>query len=127
MSELTLDYRTVPMVPRRSRSPETNRVAPSVADSLACAMLSEAPLADLDWQTCERPRLERTGRLSALRLSWSSAVEHWRSVRRLRSSIAHLDDRLLADVGFSQRDLGFAERFVRATVAGGSMWTRTDV
>jgi uncharacterized protein YjiS (DUF1127 family) len=87
MSEFTLDYGTVPMVPRP---------------------------------------IVKAGRSSALRFSWSSAAEHWLSVRTLRSSIAHLDDRLLADAGFSQRDLGFAERFVRGAVAGGSIWARTD-
>ena len=34
--------------------------------------------------------------------------------RRLARSIAHLDDRLLADVGLSSQDLGFAERAARS-------------
>ena len=38
--------------------------------------------------------------------------------RRLRRSIAHLDDRLLADIGLSAQDLGFAERFARSRVTG---------
>jgi len=35
---------------------------------------------------------------------------------RLRRSIAHLDDRLLADIGLSRQDLGFAERLARSRV-----------
>ena len=34
--------------------------------------------------------------------------------RRLHRSIAHLDDRLLADIGLSPEDLGFAERLARS-------------
>jgi hypothetical protein len=33
--------------------------------------------------------------------------------RRLARSIAHLDDRLLADIGLNSEDLGFSERFAR--------------
>ena len=34
--------------------------------------------------------------------------------RRLARSIAHLDDRLLADIGLSAENLGYAERVVRS-------------
>ena len=37
--------------------------------------------------------------------------------RRLRRSIAHLDDRLLADIGLSSEDLGSAGRFARSGTA----------
>jgi uncharacterized protein YjiS (DUF1127 family) len=47
------------------------------------------------------------------KMTTPSVVKRWWSRRRLRSSIAHLDDRLLADVGFSRRDLGFSERLMR--------------
>jgi uncharacterized protein YjiS (DUF1127 family) len=41
--------------------------------------------------------------------------------RRLGRSIAHLDDRLLADIGLSSQDLGSAERFARRGTARNSI------
>jgi uncharacterized protein YjiS (DUF1127 family) len=37
--------------------------------------------------------------------------------RRLQRSIAHLDERLLADIGLDAEDLGFAERLARRRAA----------
>ncbi len=51
-----------------------------------------------------------------------AVVERWWSAQRLRSNIAHLDDRMLADVGFSPRDLGFSERLTRRYIPEGTAW-----
>jgi hypothetical protein len=40
---------------------------------------------------------------------------------RLARSIAHLEDRLLADIGLSSQHLGFAERLARGKAARGNM------
>jgi uncharacterized protein YjiS (DUF1127 family) len=50
---------------------------------------------------------------TALRSLW----RRWLARRRLRQSIAHLDDRLLADVGLGPEDLGNVERFTRRRAA----------
>jgi uncharacterized protein YjiS (DUF1127 family) len=52
-------------------------------------------------------------RMARLRFAWERQV----SSRRLARSIAHLDDRLLADIGLSAKDLGFAERVARGRAA----------
>ena len=46
----------------------------------------------------------------------------WLGRRGLSASIAHLDDRLLADAGLSASDLGLGERLIRRFVAGGDVW-----
>ena len=52
-------------------------------------------------------------RWTQLRRAWTrSLADH-----RLRRSIAHLDDRLLTDIGLGPQDLGFAERFARRHAA----------
>jgi uncharacterized protein YjiS (DUF1127 family) len=48
-------------------------------------------------------------RWTELRSAWTRSLAR----RRLGQSIAHLDDRLLADIGLGPQDLGFAERFAR--------------
>ena len=50
-------------------------------------------------------------------------LRHWRARYRLRRSIAHLDERLLADVGLHPRDLGFGQRLMRRYGAGGDIWS----
>ena len=57
-----------------------------------------------------------SSRLIELQSAWTRRVGR----HRLARSIAHLDDRLLADIGLSAQDLGFAERVARsrATRAG---------
>ena len=52
-------------------------------------------------------------RLSGLRSAWMRRVGR----RRLARSIAHLDDRLLADIGLSAECLGFFERVARSRAA----------
>jgi uncharacterized protein YjiS (DUF1127 family) len=62
----------------------------------------------------------------AIAAGWAqlrSLLTRWSARRRLRRSVAHLNDRLLADVGLSPRDLGFCEILIRRYVAGGD--TRT--
>ena len=49
----------------------------------------------------------------ALRSAWM----HWLARHRLSRSIAHLDDRLLADIGLGPEDLGVAERYTRHRAA----------
>jgi len=58
-------------------------------------------------------------RLSGLRSAWMRRVGR----RRLARSIAHLDDRLLADIGLSAEHLGIFERVARSRAArDGRYW-----
>lgn len=50
------------------------------------------------------------------------SLARWRSRRRLGGSIAHLDDRPLADVGIDPSYLGLGERLIRRFAAGGDIW-----
>lgn len=69
-------------------------------------------------------RQRTTARLPAAVASrWAdlrSAWERRAGRRRLARSIAHLDDRLLADIGLDSEDLGFAERVARRRA--GRIW-----
>jgi uncharacterized protein YjiS (DUF1127 family) len=61
----------------------------------------------------------------AIASSWNelrSLVARWSARQRFRRSIAHLDDRLLADAGLGPQDLGLGERLIRHFVAGGDIW-----
>ena len=63
----------------------------------------------------------------SLRAGWAalkSAPARWLSRQRRGASLAHLDDRLLADAGFGPSDLGLGERLIRRFVAGGDIWPR---
>ena len=76
----------------------------------------------LDSRVMERKDASAT---SALRPGWAALrlqVVRWLARQRLGRSIAHLDDRLLADAGFNPRDLGLGERLIRRHVAGGDIW-----
>jgi len=58
-------------------------------------------------------------RLSSVQSAWMRRVRR----RRLARSIAHLDDRLLADIGLSAEHLGFSERVARSrTARDGRYW-----
>jgi uncharacterized protein YjiS (DUF1127 family) len=50
-----------------------------------------------------------------------SLLKRWLARQRLSRSIAHLDDRLLADVGLTPQDLVLGERLIRRYVAGGDI------
>jgi uncharacterized protein YjiS (DUF1127 family) len=63
----------------------------------------------------------------SVRAGWTalkSVPGRWLSRQRLSGSIAHLDDRLLADVGLGPRDLALGERLIRRFAAGGDIWRR---
>jgi uncharacterized protein YjiS (DUF1127 family) len=45
------------------------------------------------------------------------AWKRWSARRRLDQSVAHLDDRLLADIGLSAEDLSVTERLARRQAA----------
>jgi len=60
-----------------------------------------------------------------VRRGWTalkSVPARWLSRQRLGGSIAHLDDRLLADVGLDPSYLGLGERLIRRFVPGGDIW-----
>jgi uncharacterized protein YjiS (DUF1127 family) len=68
----------------------------------------------------DRGTMHATVSLPATRLRLTELQSAWMRFlarRRLRRSIAHLDDRLLADIGLSSEDLGSAERFARRGTA----------
>jgi uncharacterized protein YjiS (DUF1127 family) len=68
----------------------------------------------------EARRGEWTKLTDAIALQWSKHHCAWmrRSARRrLRRSVAHLDDRLLADIGLSAEDLSVTERLARRQAA----------
>ena len=60
-------------------------------------------------------------RLAELRFAWRRRAAR----RRLARSIAHLDDRLLTDIGLGPERLGFAGRVARSAAANVGMWTAT--
>jgi uncharacterized protein YjiS (DUF1127 family) len=69
---------------------------------------------------CRARRTEATKVSIAIASRWTEfrcAWMRWSARRRLRQSIAHLDERLLADIGLDPEDLGFAERFARRRAA----------
>jgi uncharacterized protein YjiS (DUF1127 family) len=57
-------------------------------------------------------------RLAELRSVWDRRAAR----RRLARSIAHLDDRLLADIGLGPEDLAFGERVARRRATGLGIW-----
>jgi uncharacterized protein YjiS (DUF1127 family) len=59
--------------------------------------------------------------LAELLSAWRRHVRR----RRLARSIAHLDDRLLADIGLGPEDLGFSERVARRRATGFGIWAGT--
>jgi uncharacterized protein YjiS (DUF1127 family) len=63
----------------------------------------------------------------SVRAGWTAlkaVPARWLSRQRLGGNIAHLDDRLLADVGLGPGDLGLGERLIRRFAAGGDIWRR---
>ena len=68
-----------------------------------------------------RPSAAIASRLMDLQSAWM----RWLARHRLARSIAHLDNRLLADIGLGPHDLGFAERLSRRRTFRDDMRTRT--
>jgi len=69
---------------------------------------------------CRARRAEATKVSIAIASRWKElrcAWMRWSALRRLGQSIAHLDERLLADIGLNPEDLGFAESFARRRAA----------
>jgi len=54
-------------------------------------------------------------------LALHTLLRRWSTRQRLSRSIAHLNDRLLADAGLTLEDLGFGERLIRSFGRGGSI------
>ena len=71
-------------------------------------------------------RQHTTARLpAAIAAQWAElrSVRERRAARhRLARSIAHLDDRLLTDIGLGPEDLRFAERVARRRASGFMTW-----
>ena len=75
------------------------------------------------------PARERTRAVTALSPGWAAlrlSVARWSARQRLRRSIAHLDDRLLDDVGLEPRKRGLADRLIHRVAAGDGIWGATD-
>jgi hypothetical protein len=63
--------------------------------------------------------------MPVVRSGWTALrllAARWSARQRLSGSIAHLDDRLLADAGFTPWHLGVGERLIRRYAAGGGIW-----
>jgi hypothetical protein len=60
-----------------------------------------------------------------VRPAWAALkalARRWLARWRFSQSIAHLDDRMLEDVGLDANHLGLGERLIRRFVAGGEIW-----
>ena len=64
----------------------------------------------VDHRARQHARVSLPDAIASRLLQFQSAWTRLLARRRLRRSIAHLDDRLLADIGLSSQDLGLAER-----------------
>jgi uncharacterized protein YjiS (DUF1127 family) len=73
----------------------------------------------LGYRTRERAIGPLPAAIASRLVEFRSAWKRQASRRRLARSIAHLDDRLLADIGLSPEDLGFAEHLARRRATGG--------
>jgi uncharacterized protein YjiS (DUF1127 family) len=73
-----------------------------------------------EYHTVQRAKLPPTiaSPLAELLSAWRRHMGR----RRLARSIAHLDERLLADIGLGPEDLGFAERVARRRATGVGIW-----
>jgi hypothetical protein len=75
------------------------------------------------------PARERTLAAIALVSGWTAlrlSVARLAARRRLARSIAHLDDRLLTDVGLRPQHRGSADRLIRRIAPGGGIWGATS-
>jgi uncharacterized protein YjiS (DUF1127 family) len=75
------------------------------------------------------PDRVRTLRIAVIAARWAALAplaRRWAARRRLGRSIAHLDDRLLEDIGLQPTDRGFGQRLIRRFAAGGEIWAAAD-
>jgi uncharacterized protein YjiS (DUF1127 family) len=77
---------------------------------IAHKALSDAAPVEREWT---KPAEAIGSRWARIRRVWAD----WSARRRLGESVAHLDDRLLADVGLSAEDLTTTERMARRQAA----------
>ena len=73
--------------------------------------LSDGAPAEREWTKPEEATVSRWAKIRRLWADWSAH-------RRLGRSVAHLDDRLLADIGLNAEDLSVTERLARRQAAG---------
>jgi len=74
---------------------------------------------------CRAIGRDATTAAPSVRAGWTTLKSlplRWLSRQRLSGSIAHLDDRLLADVGLDPSYLGLGQRLIRRFVPGGDIW-----
>jgi uncharacterized protein YjiS (DUF1127 family) len=71
----------------------------------------------VDRQASENVAVKLPPTIAAQWAEFRSAWLRWLAHHRFRRSIAHLDDRLLADIGLGPQELGFAERLIRGRAA----------
>jgi uncharacterized protein YjiS (DUF1127 family) len=69
--------------------------------------MSDGVLVEREWI---KPEEASETRWAKIRHAWAG----WRARRRLEQSVAHLDDRLLADIGLTVDDLSVTERLARS-------------
>jgi uncharacterized protein YjiS (DUF1127 family) len=78
----------------------------------------------LDYSPKEHATTKLSAAIASRFIELQSAWKRRAGRHRLARSIAHLDDRLLADIGLSAQDLGFAERVARSRApATARIWT----
>jgi len=66
---------------------------------------------------------------AAIRSNWAtlrSTLARAAARRRLARSIAHLDDRLLADAGLGPQDRGLGDQLIRHFAAASAIWSRIN-
>jgi uncharacterized protein YjiS (DUF1127 family) len=67
---------------------------------------------------------QRAGATPTIAPGWTalrSLFMRWSARQRLGRSIAHMNDRVLADAGLTPGDLGLGERLIRGIGAGGTI------
>jgi uncharacterized protein YjiS (DUF1127 family) len=80
------------------------------------------PGALFEYHTRQRAAAKLFAAIASQLAELRSAWERRAARRRLARSIAHLDDRLLTDIGLGPEDLGFAERGTRRRATGFGIW-----
>jgi uncharacterized protein YjiS (DUF1127 family) len=75
------------------------------------------PEALVDYHTTKKTAAKLARTITSQWTEFRSAWMCWLARHRLRRSIEHLDERLLADIGLDAEDLGLADRFTRRRAA----------